>query len=95
MTIFLFRLFVLNLTIHILVTVFLSILLFFFMFISMQKNKLYIAKILPILCTLDVSGHLHQKRQCQFVETLMLVCMQKMNSLLFLSCCKDIESLLL
>ena len=36
---------------------------------------------LPILGTLGVSGHFHQKWYCQFVETLMFICMQKMNSI--------------
>ena len=35
---------------------------------------------LPILGTLDISGHLHQK-QPQLVKTLMFICMEKMNSL--------------
>ena len=45
-------------------------------------------KYLNVLCqnrrtlgTLDMSGHFHQKRQCQLVESLMLVCKQKMNSI--------------
>ena len=33
-----------------------------------------------ILGTLDMFGHFHLKRQCQLVETLLLICMQKMNS---------------
>ena len=36
---------------------------------------------LPTLGTLVVSGHFHQKQQCQLVETFMFICMQKMNSI--------------
>ena len=36
---------------------------------------------LPILGTLDMSGHFHQKQLCQLVETLLFICMQKMNSI--------------
>ena len=34
----------------------------------------------PILGTLGISGHFHQKQKSQ--ETLMLICKQKMNSIL-------------
>ena len=34
---------------------------------------------LPIMGTLDMSGHFHQKRYCQLTEILMFICMQKMN----------------
>ena len=34
---------------------------------------------LPILDTLDMSGHFHQKWQCQLVETLTFISMQKIN----------------
>ena len=37
---------------------------------------------LHILGNLEMSGQLHQKRYCLFVETLMFICMQKMNSIL-------------
>ena len=32
---------------------------------------------LRILGTLDMSGHFHEKRECQLEETLMFICMQK------------------
>ena len=34
---------------------------------------------LPILGTLDMSGNFHQKGLCQLVETLIFICMQKIN----------------
>ena len=39
---------------------------------------------LAILGTLDMSGHFYQKRLFQFVETLVFICIQKMNSIPYL-----------
>ena len=36
---------------------------------------------LPILGTLVMSGHFHQKQYCQLVGTSMFICMQIMNSI--------------